>query len=104
MWKIENIASRHRTSIRLIGRLCGECLAELRAQIEAAQSGVILEMDQVTLVDVEVVRFLGECEGGGIELRHCSPYIREWIAQERLAAAGQSGHPAETARKTPRGH
>jgi hypothetical protein len=29
------------------------------------------------------VRFLSECEAQGIELLHCSPYIREWISRER---------------------
>ena len=42
-----------------------------------------LDLDEVTLVDVEVVRFLGVCEAAGIALLHCSPYIREWIAKEK---------------------
>jgi hypothetical protein len=25
---------------------------------------------------------LGTCESQGIELRHCAPYIREWILRE----------------------
>jgi hypothetical protein len=40
-------------------------------------------MAEVTLVDVEVVRFLGSCETQGVELRNCPVYIREWIARER---------------------
>ena len=43
----------------------------------------MLDLDEVTLVDVEVVRFLGGCEATGIALLHCSPYIREWIAREQ---------------------
>jgi hypothetical protein len=42
----------------------------------------VLEMDQVTLVDLDVVRFLSACEAQGIELRRCSAYIRESIARE----------------------
>jgi len=42
-----------------------------------------LRMDEVTLVDVDVVRFLGACEAQGIQLRGCSAYIREWIAREQ---------------------
>jgi|SRR5579885_1985106 len=104
MLKIESVVGERHTSIRLIGRLCAECLGELQAQIEAARPGAILEMDQVTLVDVEVVRFLCECEARGIELRHCSPYIREWITQERRAALEQRIRPAQTRRKTRLGH
>jgi hypothetical protein len=40
-------------------------------------------LEEVTLVDVEVVRFLGMCEANGVELVHCSPYIREWIRREQ---------------------
>jgi hypothetical protein len=39
-------------------------------------------MEGVTLVDAETVRFLGEIEAQGIEVLHCSPYIREWIRRE----------------------
>jgi hypothetical protein len=37
----------------------------------------------VSLVDVDVVCFLGICEREGVELVHCSPYIKDWIARER---------------------
>ncbi len=43
----------------------------------------MFDLDGVTLVDVEVVRFLGACEADGIELLHCSRYIREWILREQ---------------------
>ena len=42
-----------------------------------------MDLDAVTLVDVEVIRFLNACEEGGIELLHCWPYIREWMAREQ---------------------
>jgi hypothetical protein len=38
--------------------------------------------EPVTLVDVEVVRFLGGCEAAGITILHGPPYIREWISRE----------------------
>jgi hypothetical protein len=47
------------------------------------QSQIALDLDGVTLVDVEVVRFLNGCEERGVELFHCSPYIREWMLRER---------------------
>jgi hypothetical protein len=40
-------------------------------------------LDEVTLVDVWGVRFLIACEGDGIELHHCAPYIRNWMSGER---------------------
>jgi len=44
---------------------------------------VTLDLEEVTLVDVQVVRFLGTCETRGIDLLNCSPYITDWIAKER---------------------
>jgi len=59
-----------------------EHLAELKAQMQGSGPGIVLDLDEVTLVDVEVVRFLGGCEAeGGTVL--CAPYIREWMLRER---------------------
>jgi hypothetical protein len=33
----------------------------------------------VTVVDLQAVRFLRACEAEGLRLLHCPPYIREWI-------------------------
>jgi hypothetical protein len=44
---------------------------------------VTLDLEDVTLVDVQAVRFLGACATRGIELRNGSPYINDWIARER---------------------
>ena len=43
----------------------------------------ILDLGQVTLVDLEVIRFLVSCEDSGVELVQCPPYVREWILRER---------------------
>ena len=43
----------------------------------------ILELSEVTLVDLGVVRFLISCEDEGVELVECPPYVREWILRER---------------------
>jgi len=61
-----------------------EHLDELKTQIDGDKSRIVLDLDSVTLVDVEVVRFLSACEERGIELIHCWPYIREWIIREKV--------------------
>jgi hypothetical protein len=43
----------------------------------------ILDLSEVTLVDVGMVRFLITCEDEGIELAQCPAYVREWILRER---------------------
>jgi anti-anti-sigma regulatory factor len=81
--KIEIIPGAQGTKIRLIGRLRAEYLPQIRAQINASQPDIVLELDEVTLVDVDAVRFLNVCESRGIQLHDCSPYIRKWMAQEQ---------------------
>jgi hypothetical protein len=74
---------RGRPTLRLIGRIQAERLADLERCIEAPEFKPLLDLEEVTLVDVEAVRFLIGCEDSGIELVHCSPYIREWMEQEK---------------------
>ena len=81
--RIEQSSNGGHTTIRLIGRMRVEHVAEVQKQIDASDPAVTLDLDEVRLVDVEVVRFLGACETRGIELRNGSPYIRDWITRER---------------------
>ena len=81
--KIEKISQGGTTTIRLIGHFRLDHLGELKEQLQRKGLRFVLDLAEVTLVDSEVVRFLGACEAGGVELVHCSPYIREWIKQER---------------------
>lgn len=81
--RIENASEGHSTTIRLIGRMRAEHLEELEKQIRESGSAITLDLEEVTLVDVEVVRFLGTCEARGTTLLRCSPYIRDWIGKEQ---------------------
>ena len=81
--RIEGASDEYGTTIRLIGRLQAEHLDELKAQIKQGGSRIALDLKDVHLVDVEVVRFLGTCQAAGIQLVHCPPYISEWINQEQ---------------------
>jgi anti-anti-sigma regulatory factor len=81
--KIEKYSDRYCTTIRLIGRMQAEHLSELEKQIKESESKIALDLEEVTLVDVEIVRFLGTCEARGATLLNCSPYIRDWIGKER---------------------
>jgi anti-anti-sigma regulatory factor len=81
--KIEKYSDGYGTTIRLIGRMQAEHLEELEKQIPESGPAVRLDLDEVTLVDVECVRFLGACEIRGATFLNCSPYIRDWIDKER---------------------
>ena len=80
--RIEKRIDGRQTVLALSGRIGTENLAELRAEIVGLKEGASIDLRYVTLVDVDGVRFLGECETKGISLIHCSPYIREWIGRE----------------------
>ena len=80
--KIERHTDGQHTTLRLIGHLHAAHLEALQAQLESSGPRTVLDLDEVTLVDVEVVRFLGTCEQEGTELLHGPPYIREWIRRE----------------------
>ena len=81
--RIEKASDGHRTSIRLIGRMRAEHLNELDEQIHETGPAITLDLEEVTLVDVETARFLGTCEDQGATILNCSPYIRDWIGKER---------------------
>jgi hypothetical protein len=83
MLKIERISGGRGVRIRLSGQLRSEHLGQLKSEIERGGSNVGLDLEEVDLVDVDGVRFLNACESAGISVFQCSPYIREWMLQER---------------------
>jgi hypothetical protein len=82
-FKIEGTQSEEVITLRLIGGLNSECLAELKRQLEHGGSQVVLDLAEVELVDVEVVRFLNACKDEGAVIANDSLYIREWMLRER---------------------
>jgi len=81
--KIEKESRDKKTTIRLIGHFHSQHIEELERQLAHHGPRVVLDLTEVTLVDVDVIRFLAACEAGGVAIVHCSPYIREWMKQER---------------------
>ena len=73
------------TTIRLIGRLRAEHIGPVRAEIAMSRAPMELDLDEVTLADVDAVRFLVAAEREGIALQHCAPFIREWMNREARA-------------------
>jgi hypothetical protein len=74
---------RLKGGIRLSGELRFEHLDQVQTEIESCESPVDLDLEELDLIDLEGVRFLNACEAKGITILHCSPYIREWMLQER---------------------
>ena len=65
--------------LRISGRIDAEHLGELRSCMSRHGPQVVLDLDDVQLVDVAVVRFLARCQAEGMELRNCARYIRTWM-------------------------
>ena len=69
------------TTIRLIGRMRAEHVEHVRTEI-ASRAPAALDLDELTLADIDAVRFLVTAERQGIVLQHCAPFIREWMSRE----------------------
>jgi hypothetical protein len=83
MFRIEKDCDRGVTRLRLSGRLESGLIASIRSAMSDGCGQNILDLSEVTLVDIGVIRFLIRCEDEGIELAECPPYVREWILRER---------------------
>jgi hypothetical protein len=88
--KIEKLSQRGKTTVRLSGHFQADHIGELHSQLQDNGPRFVLDLNEVTLVDVEVVRLLGACEAKGVEIVHCPKYIREWINRERGHSFGES--------------
>jgi predicted metal-binding protein len=89
MFQVRRSESGGVVTFALSGRIEEEQVAELQKLLKIEAGGnstaVLLDLGDVRLVHRQAVKFLAECEAGGVELRNCPPYVREWIAKrERL--------------------
>ncbi len=81
--KIETQSDGNKLTIRLSGRMREECIQALKALLDDATPEAVLNLGDVSLVGVEVVRFLADCEKAGVALIDCPRYIRDWIDREQ---------------------
>lgn len=80
--RIQQTTEGHSTVLRLSGELVSSQREALLEEIEGNNTTIALDLEEVTLVDLDVVQLLGRCEAKGLELLNCPPYIREWISRE----------------------
>lgn len=88
MLKIERTANGMGVFFRLSGRIEAEELAELESLVKAETGNehMVLDLKDVTLVDLNAVKSLDRYEMAKIELINAPPYIRAWIETERAAS------------------
>jgi hypothetical protein len=87
MLRIEKDCDGCVTRLRLIGRIESDLIASIRSAMSDCSGHRILDLSEVTLVDLGVVRFLIRCEDEGVELVQCPPYVHEWMLRERAEGA-----------------
>jgi hypothetical protein len=84
MLKITRSTHSGTITLALIGRVGSEQLGDLHSLIEEERGhAVVLDLCEVSLVDVDVVRFLLDCETQGVRLAHCPAYVHEWMVREQ---------------------
>jgi len=72
--------------LRVSGRIDCAYVAVLQEVIETektAKGRLVLDLKDVTVVSLEVVRALAAAEANEIELRNCPSYVREWISRAK---------------------
>lgn len=84
--------------LRVSGRIHAEHVDTLRELVGREKNQVAIDLKEVILVDRDVVTFLAFSEAGGIELRNCAAYIREWVARERTRISEQLSDPKKGSR------
>ena len=83
MLRITRHSESSTTTLAVSGRIASEQLPDLRRLIQEERTrDVVLDLREVSLVDVEVVRFLIQCESRGIRIARCPGYVREWMVRE----------------------
>jgi hypothetical protein len=83
MLRIERNGDGCVTKLRLSGRIQSDQIASIRSEMDDVCASNILDLTDVTLVDLGVVRFLIHCEDAGVKLKQCPAYVREWMLRER---------------------
>ena len=85
MLRIETESDGCATRLLLSGRIQSDAIACIRSVMNGACARKIVDLSEVTLVDIGVIRFLNRCEEEGVVLAGCPPYVCEWILRERAA-------------------
>jgi hypothetical protein len=73
--------------LKLSGRVQAEHLEQLSRELPTDGTPAVLDLTDVTLVDVAVVRFLAAAEARGIRLFGLSGFVREWMTREEKPSA-----------------
>ena len=71
----------HLVLLHISGHLQQVHVSMIEDLIAQETDPVILDLEKVTLIDREMVRFFAACNARSIELRNCPAFIREWMSK-----------------------
>jgi hypothetical protein len=87
-FKIERlVGKKNGTVLRVCGRVEIECVNTIRELIEAENTGIVLDLLEVTLADGDAAKFFALCELKGTELKNCPAFLRGWVDKEKARIA-----------------
>ena len=87
MLRIEKESDGRVTRLLVSGHIQADGIACIKSAMKDASKRKLLDLRDVTLVDITAIRFLIRCEKEGIELAQCPPFVREWMLLERVEEA-----------------
>jgi len=65
-WKIDKYSDGQRTTILLIGRMREQHLRDVQILIAESKPTIIVDPEELMLMNLEAVRFLGRCQNEGV--------------------------------------
>jgi hypothetical protein len=88
--RIDRVVSSENLVVLFVsGCVTGQHVDMLGGVLGQESGGITIDLRNVLLVDREAVKLLALSEANGMELRNCSPYIREWVTRERAETQGR---------------
>ena len=80
--KVVRLVERdHLVLFHISGHLQGEHVSMIEELTARETDPVVLDLAEITLVNLEAVKFLAACDVRGIGLRNCPEFIREWMSK-----------------------
>jgi hypothetical protein len=87
MLRVEKQSDGTVMRLLLSGRIQSDSIPCIRSAMNGASTRKVLDLGEVTLVDIDAIQFLMDCEDEGAELVRCPSFIRAWIRCERTEEA-----------------
>lgn len=81
--KIEHLAAAGVVVLRVSGHIRSEHVSTLEELLAREGGRVEIDLTEITLADRDAVSSLALWELGGIGLKNCPPFLREWVTNEQ---------------------